>query len=621
MDAGDATKDIVTSFTYDRNGNLISTTDPLGNVTTNIYNLFDWKTRTTDFLGAYTSYSYDVAGNVTQIQSYNSANILLKKTTSTYDKLGHLLQTTEYDLTNETPVNIVTSAKYDKTGNIIEKTDARGNTTTNTYDSFGRLHTTTDPLGKTTTTTYNKRNLVTGKTITFSGSSYSTSTTYNYNSDGQFTTETDVKNHTKVSTYNSLGQLISLKDENNHVSEYTYDFLGNLLSEKKVLVGSPNMNIETVFTYDTNGNRTSLTDANGNTTSYEYDKLNRKTKETLPDGNFTTYTYDKASNLTSTIDPNGTTTTSAYNTLNRLTAKSIVTGTGVIGTASEAYTYDSLGRLTSTTSIGSTTGTGTTTTNLSFAYDSQNRLVSETQNGTTVSYTYDQNNNRTSIATGTGYLATYTYDSLNRPTEVIYNSGSIANYSYSGIVLDHINLGNGTTTTNTFDELLRLNTLAHSNSSGSFVTRTYTYDSVSNITNDGLKSYNYNSLDELTGANSNSGVLVPNSNETFVYDTMGNRTTSTITTGSSSYSGNILNQYIQVQITGTTNTGTAINTYDKNGNLTSNGTFNFSYDYQNRLVEVKKASDNTTVAEYTYDVLGRRIQSITNTSTTNYIYA
>jgi RHS repeat-associated protein len=50
-----------------------------------------------------------------------------------------------------------------------------------------------------------------------------------------------------------------------------------------------------------------------------------------------------------------------------------------------------------------------------------------------------------------------------------------------------------------------------------------------------------------------------------------------------------------------------------NGNLQSDGTRTYKYDYQNRLVEVKRSSDNTTIATYTYDLLGRRTRKVDTT--------
>jgi RHS repeat-associated protein len=54
-------------------------------------------------------------------------------------------------------------------------------------------------------------------------------------------------------------------------------------------------------------------------------------------------------------------------------------------------------------------------------------------------------------------------------------------------------------------------------------------------------------------------------------------------------------------------------THDANGNLTSDGTYSYSYDFRNRLV---RAVGPDLVAEYAYDALGRRItKTVSLTST------
>ena len=48
-------------------------------------------------------------------------------------------------------------------------------------------------------------------------------------------------------------------------------------------------------------------------------------------------------------------------------------------------------------------------------------------------------------------------------------------------------------------------------------------------------------------------------------------------------------------------------TYDDNGNLTSDGDFEYEYDVFNRLAKVTQAADDSTIAEYVYDGTGRRV--------------
>lgn len=622
-----STSNLVTTNTYDRNGNMTRTTDPLNRSTSFTYDLFDRVTRKTDALGNYTTYAYDKTGNILEVKSFDKLNVLLQRTTNDYDLLGHVIRSTVYDLTNTTPGNMTTTTKHDRNGNILEKTDPKGTVSRYSYDSFGRPTQSTDALGNQTTLTYDKRSLVTVKSITSSGSSYALSTTLEYDGDGRLVKQTDAAGKTKKYTYSGLGQTIKTEDENGHVITMTYDSLGQLLSEKKTLTDSGNIDVVTSYQYDILGNLTALTDPNGNTNIYQYDVLNRKVKEILPDGKSSLFVYDKNSNLTKVTDPNGTITTNAYDALNRVSKRTITPASKQVikGTSAESYIYDALGRLSGATSTGVLSPSAQTIVNtLAFAYDSQNRLLSETENGTTVSYAYDINGNRTGVASGTGYLVGYSYDILSRLTGVGYNSGNIANYSYSGTMLDRMSLGNGVTTSYTYDSLLRFSALNHTNASGSIASRNYTYDPASNLLSDGQKSYTYDSIDRLTGAFALSGVTVPSLGETFAYDATGNRTASTQNNVSTSYSGNILNQYLSATSLGTatgSDGGGYPLTYDSGGNLTSNGVFTFGYDYKNRLVFVKKASDSSVVAQYVYDALGRRIQKWTPSTRTDYVYA
>ncbi len=51
-------------------------------------------------------------------------------------------------------------------------------------------------------------------------------------------------------------------------------------------------------------------------------------------------------------------------------------------------------------------------------------------------------------------------------------------------------------------------------------------------------------------------------------------------------------------------------TYDAAGNMTvdPNG-YQYTYDYENRIIEIEDVGD-TTVAEFAYDALGRRIKTV-----------
>ena len=117
------------------------------------------------------------------------------------------------------------------------------------------------------------------------------------------------------------------------------------------------------------------------------------------------------------------------------------------------------------------------------------------------------------------------------------------------------------------------------------------------------ETFGYNSKGEVTSTTHD----VDTARDTaFAYDGIGNRNTATFAGLTTDYTANLLNQYTEVD------PGTpATPTYDDDGNLIGNGTDReFSYDGENRLVEVRDAS-NTLLATYTYDGQGRRAKRVT----------
>ena len=64
-------------------------------------------------------------------------------------------------------------------------------------------------------------------------------------------------------------------------------------------------------------------------------------------------------------------------------------------------------------------------------------------------------------------------------------------------------------------------------------------------------------------------------------------------------------------------------TYDDNGNKTQktkgNDTWDYTYDYANRLIEIEE--NESTIGEYIYDGDGKRLQKTENSITTTYIYS
>jgi len=82
--------------------------------------------------------------------------------------------------------------------------------------------------------------------------------------------------------------------------------------------------------------------------------------------------------------------------------------------------------------------------------------------------------------------------------------------------------------------------------------------------------------------------------------------------GDMAYQHNLANEYTSV--------GGAALSYHAAGNLSADATYAYQYDHDNRLTKITK--DEDPVAEFTYDALGRRIESIdaVAATTTRYYY-
>ena len=235
------------------------------------------------------------------------------------------------------------------------------------------------------------------------------------------------------------------------------------------------------YAYDNVGNRSSLTDPDGNRTVYEYDDLNRldiirlnantpeetavdyeyypdglKERVTNPNGTVSDYVYDAADRLTSIrhTGPSGVISSYQYTyTPNSNRQKQVETNAGRTETTS--YTYDAVNRLETATYEDTTPNARTTTytydqtgnrlteqeieaasaaflKNLEYDYDAINRLngitdhLDPTQN---VAYTYDPNGNTTSKTKNT-VTTNFKYDVRDQLGEVVQGGSVLGRYGY-----------------------------------------------------------------------------------------------------------------------------------------------------------------------------------------------
>jgi len=147
----------------------------------------------------------------------------------------------------------------------------------------------------------------------------------------------------------------------------------------------------------------------------------------------------------------------------------------------------------------------------------------------------------------------------------------------------------------------------------------FTYDDYDKVGNkeqmvvDGSDTHNYtyDNIYQLTDANYPGNAITQ-----YYYDALGNRWKVDVNEASeiTSYDSNSLNQYSRV------GSQTDLD-YDRNCNLIRYGNKHYSYDCENRLVDVNE--NNQNVASYAYDYRGRRVRKVVYGSpevTTKYCY-
>lgn len=148
---------------YDPNDNIVVSTAPNGAVTETVYDPADRPVQITlpgngSGVERVATVAYDLVGNVISqtepLGNLTPADPDDHVTTYAYDAVYQLLSVTDAD-GNQT-VN-----EYDNVGNLVETTDARGNPTGYTYDLNHRLVTVTDAAGHTTHTEYDLDSLTT----------------------------------------------------------------------------------------------------------------------------------------------------------------------------------------------------------------------------------------------------------------------------------------------------------------------------------------------------------------------------------------------------------------------------------------------------------------------------
>jgi len=328
-------------------------------------------------------------------------------------------------------------------------------------------------------------------------------------------------------------------------------------------------------TYDFNtGLLTSTTDPNSKTTNFTSDNMWRLSQATYPDGGQTTNCY---------TDTGGATCSKTSLPFKLVVTKKASSTSSFVATS----LIDGLGRTTQTQLNSDPQGVDLVDT----AYDALNRV-------------HTVSNPHRSTSSTTDGTTTYAYDALGRSTQVTRPDGATVLMNYTGFATQVQDEGNGTqrvTRISQTDGLGRLISVCEVSSSTLLGSGATPAACGQDIAATGfLTTYQYDALDNLHQV-SQSG-LNP---RTFTYDSL-----SRLTNATNPESGTICY--------GTLSAGVCqANGYDANGNLTTKTDARgvkttYTYDSLNRLTG-KTYSDSTPAATFNYDQTSALGVTLTNT--------
>lgn len=638
-----------TKYIVDKSGGLISITDRNGN-TVHFEQGKIWSddnraititrgangliTGITDMMGNTYQYAQDGAGNL-----ISSTDRVGNTTTYDYDY--------QHDITDiKNPLGIMPIRNYYyPDGRLNYVLDAKNNKVSNFYDnsleqggakppsSYGipvdangylqpGYQVTTDALGNPTLMQYDCYGNVTQKT------QYLTDDTH---------TNTPVTWKYAYADSNNPDKETQMIDPMGNVTDMTYDPQGDLLTSTRYLTDATHTNypVKTKATYDAYGQLLTSVDPLGNTVvSNTYDTNGNLINTTNALGNYTVFSYGSNGRLAFITDPKGAKTSYVYNREGQLV--SIINPLGY----STNYKYDENGHIINVSKIFNMAGGIPNVITTQTVYDQSDRVIQSIGADLSSTYQhYDENGHVDYSINSLGLRTTFSYDSCGNQIMTSYPDGTytLTYYDSKNRVIRGINK-DGRAIQFTFDTLGRIiqsypldptgNTLPDGR--GGYIHTSKQYDLIGNVVSSTDENYNltkclYDSLGrkiKTIDALSHQTQLVYDFNNriisridangkftNFIYDAVG-RLVSTIypdgSNTSSSYDSGGLKTSVTDQMGKTTRylydvTGQLISEINPMGYETD-----FGYDELGNLIWRTDANGHTT--RFTYDNLGRIVQ-------------
>lgn len=478
---------------------------------------------------------------------------------------------------------------------------------------------------------------------------------------GSSITALNTLNQKKIETKNGLGQLVKVEDEQGGVIEYEYDVYGNLLKASTTAknINNQTQSISVRMCYDNLGRKTAMLDPDkGGTRAVAGDATIACSSVAYQRAGWWTYKYNGFGELIEQADPKGQRTQMYYDKLGRMIGRvDILANNSIEGFTQWFYEKGVNNQLTGVngklTAVVMNTASGLTFAQITNAINNNLATCSETSLSChkTV-YEFDILNRATNTTTyypgnATPYTTSVVYDLFGRTykqydplhEKLTQNGTALASgvqtsfndYGYvknvfdiaTGSLLSSVESmnargqvtteirGNGVTTQNTYDDLTGqlTNQNAGIGSVWSVQNITYKWNSIGNLqyrkNNSPLiggtgnknkqESFCYDNLNRLTKTVAGQAVINPDCNSSDVtYDGFGN-IKSKLGVGNYEYSG------VNAGSHAVTKAGTAIYTYDANGNALTAGDRTLDYTSYDMAAKVSKSASYYSQFKYGHD--------------------
>ncbi|MFL1675787.1 RHS repeat-associated core domain-containing protein [Paenibacillus dendritiformis] len=645
-----------------------------------------------DKIAAVTSYRYDRNGNMIKLVTPEGY-----ETEISYDRADRIIQISRRERQDSKARSVY--FKYDRAGNVLEETDTNGNRVAYSYDLMNRLIRTTGKRGETTRLFYDKAGQVIKQVspnqynpLTDDGDG----TIYRYDALNRLIEVRDAYGQiVEQNRYNQAGELIRKLSEGIGV-EYTYT-IGGRVKQIRTAEAAARGKVSQEYTYDALGNITGIVDGEGNRTRHSLDAWGNIRVLTRADGSEERYSYDRAGNIISSTDANGHTTIYRYNSLGKLAAvedpsqqhieyqydrqgrltrqidrnervveyaynfdDQLVKRREAAGGAEEIYVYNEDGTLrTAGNDRMRYDYTYTPDGRLAAKYISEpplgirrkgdwagtlpfaDPLTSAEANGAAapqswhpmdaldpkaagvrklLEFRYDPDGQVTGLTDAAGRHREYRYDKIGRIQEVLQGQERLAQYRYGeGNRIASILYGSGISVEYGYDRDGQMTSLRAACQDGRELMRhTYSYDNngnqIAKMEHHQLTLYSYDPLNRLREVDYGSGAQ-----ESYSYDPTGNRIRRVLDGHATSYAYDSRNRLLSLL---EDDGGRTEFEYDRQGNLLSersaSGTTTYAYDAFNRTAKVEKPDG--TYVRHEYDPEGLRSGICENGVTSRFVF-